>query len=677
MTFFPNDDISVLRGVGSKKADALRRMEINTLGDLLSFLPVDYREREGFVRFSETEEGAYALIKAVYTGEGVRGYGRAGKWTLTFFDGETAFPVVFYNQPYIKTSLKEGSEYRLYGRIYPGMKKGSKILIAPVIEREDKAQYLKSGVYPVYALPVKNGIKQKEFSAWISQALKETAITEDIPLKISLDYALMSAADSYKAVHEPESLKQARDGMRYFLMKKFMAFHYGISMSKSDREEKGRIMDPVYAGEFTASLPFELTGAQQRALSEILYDMSSGRRMNRLVQGDVGSGKTFVAVAAAYVAARNNVQAAICAPTEILARQHFEKYSRYFEHFGLKCTVLYGTMKKKEKDAALKHISSGEANIIFGTHALFSSGVEYKDLGFISIDEQHRYGVAQRALLENKGISPHMLVMSATPIPRTLALSIYKDLDISIIDEMPRGRKPVITFLFNSTQDAKAYSYVRQAAAKGLKTFIVCPAIDSEDMENVNEVYEGAVKALSPYKTAFMTGEMNEEKKKEVMSSFAEGDTAVLVSTTIIEVGIDVPKAVIMWVKGAERFGLSQLHQLRGRVGRGNDQGYCFLQTDSGKSEALTRLSVLKNTTDGFEIARRDMALRGSGDIFGYRQSGKSGDITEYAIQYPDLFMASREALEHLSEADDERSAALYDQIRKESRQYFSSITMN
>ncbi|NLW70755.1 MAG: ATP-dependent DNA helicase RecG [Eubacteriaceae bacterium] len=678
--FYPENEITVLKGVGGKKANALSTIGIKTIGQLLDYFPSDYRQRRDFCDFSQAQQGQYALIRAVYTGIGSRGYskGTKSRWTLSFDDGRDIFPVVFYNQPYIKDSLKKQGTYRLYGKLYPGGGPGGKVMISPVLERDDIATYLKPGIYPVYSLSVKSGLKQKQFVLWMKEAVENTVLTEQMPLRIGLEYDLEGIEQSYRDIHFPGDEKDAVRGARYFIMQKFMSFNIGLNKSVALKEtQKGRVMDISFGGQFVKSLPFELTGAQKRALDEILADMSSGGRMNRLLQGDVGSGKTFVAVAAAYIAVANGFQAAICAPTEILARQHKEKYSRYFEAFGFECAVLYSGMKKKQREETLAKIADGRTNVIFGTHALFSKDVVYRDLAFISIDEQHRYGVAQRAALESKGVLPHVLVMSATPIPRTMALSIYKDLSLSIIDELPAGRLPITTFLFNSTQDKKAYAFVAAAAEKGLKTFIVCPAIDSADMENVNEVYEESVKILSPNKVGFITGEMSEDKKTEIMNEFASGETNILVSTTIIEVGIDVPEAVIMWIKGAERFGLSQLHQLRGRVGRGREAGYCFLQTDSDSPAALKRLTVLKNTTDGFEISREDMRLRGAGEIFGLKQSGKTGNITEYALEYPDLFMAASVAAQSLAGYTDDISKAFYEKLKKEGESLFGRITMN
>ncbi len=678
MKIYEDSDISKIKGVGEKKAEALRSIGINTVADLLNYFPSDYRNRGSFVDYSQCQENELALIKAEYTGQSSAGYGKKGysKSTLVFNDGVEDFDVVFYNQPYISTSLKQKVPYRLYGRFF---KSGQKLaLISPQIERDDDATFLNEGLYPVYSIPVKSGIKQKEFSKYILYALENAQVYEDLPLWLMNDAALISKIDSYDCIHTPTTRKEVYEGLRYFKLKEFLSFFIGINERKSsDSRSDGIKMDVRAISKMSELMEFKLTKAQLKTLKEILADMASGRQMNRLVQGDVGSGKTMVAVMASYVAAANGYQSVICAPTEILAKQHYKKYSKYFEAHGYKCGILYSGMKKELRDKMKLAIEKGLVKVVFGTHALFSEDVNYQNLALVTIDEQHRYGVAQRAALESKGVKPHVLVMSATPIPRTLALCFYKDLDLSIIDELPSGRKPIKTVLINSTQNDKAYEFIRKCSEKNLKSFIVCPAIDAIDMENVSHVYAEAKEALSPHKVAFITGEMKEAEKNAIMQQFASSDTNVLVATSIVEVGIDVPTAVVMWVKGSERFGLAQLHQLRGRVGRSSLQSCCFLQTDSSSAKTLQRLNVLKNSNDGLEIAKKDMEIRGAGEVFGFKQSGKNSALLDDAITFPELFMMADELSEKLKNSDEEIDKVLYDELKESSENLDKKIAFN
>jgi ATP-dependent DNA helicase RecG len=395
------------------------------------------------------------------------------------------------------------------------------------------------------------------------------------------------------------------------------------------------------------------------------------------LQGDVGSGKTAVAGAAAFIAASCGRQAAFTAPTEVLARQHYEKYSRMYASLGYESVLLCASLGSKERSDALEKISSGRARIVFGTHSVFSKDVAYKNLALIIIDEQQRYGVAQRAALEAKADRPHVLVMSATPIPRTLSLSYYRDLDVSVIDEMPAGRKKIVSYAVDSAQTPAIYGAIRKAAGEKKKSFIVCPAIDSEDMENVAATYAQATAALAPYRVEMLTAEMKPGLRAQVMAHFAAGDTHVLIATSVIEVGIDVPHAVIMWVKGSERFGLSQLHQLRGRIGRGAWDSVCFFQTDSSSPEAAKRLSALTETTDGFEIAKKDLALRGAGELIGQRQSGKGLDIMQDVMDYEALFTASESIYERLLEKKDKKNESFLLSLKKASEAQLSDIALN
>lgn len=678
MVITEHDCITVLKGVGTKKAKSLHDMGILNVGDLLMHLPYAYKNRGVFTKFSSCEQAQRVLLRAVYTKEGAYGYSSKGlsRSVLIFNDGTVSFKAVFYNQPYIKSSLKKGYMYRLYGTLYKAS--DGLVLISPQVEREEIAYYLKEGIYPFYSLPVKCGIKQKEFSKYIENALNTAQIDEYMPLWIHTDLDLCSRRDAMKKVHMPTDKNSAYNALRYFKAEKFIKFFIAVNKKYSqEKKQKGIVFKQTNTSELLDKFEFSPTTAQNKAIEDIKKDVSSGIKMNRLIQGDVGSGKTLVALCACYMAAKNGFQAAFCAPTEILAKQHYNKYASYLYKCGIKSTVLYSAMSKSQRTEAKHLISTGQAQVVFGTHALFSTDIEYNNLSMVVIDEQHRYGVMQRAKLEMKGNYPHVLVMSATPIPRTLALSLYKGLDLSIVDVLPCGRLPIKTFVIDSSQDNAAYEAIKRAAHKGLKTFIVCPAIDSMDLQNVKLVYSEAVRLLSPLKVEYITGEMKTSDKDKVMDRFAHSDTSVLISTTVIEVGIDVKNAAIMWIKDSDRFGLAQLHQLRGRVGRSNIQSYCFLQTDNANKKTMQRLSVLAGTNDGFEIARADMKLRGSGEVYGYRQSGKDSTMMQDALDYADLFMAADVISQKLMASTQGRDMIYCKYLSDASDEAFSDIAMN
>jgi ATP-dependent DNA helicase RecG len=496
-----------------------------------------------------------------------------------------------------------------------------------------------------------------------------------MPFWILNELSLPGKKDALQKLHAPECIAQAKEAAAYFKIREFLTFRLTLDRLGG----KSRSAEPLKAPDldaYRAALGFEMTASQKRCVREITDDLAGGFRMNRLLQGDVGSGKTAVAGAAAFIAASCGRQAAFTAPTEVLARQHYEKYSRMYASLGYESVLLCASLGSKERSDALEKISSGRARIVFGTHSVFSKDVAYKNLALIIIDEQQRYGVAQRAALEAKADRPHVLVMSATPIPRTLSLSYYRDLDVSVIDEMPAGRKR--SFLCGRFgADAGIYGAIRKPRAKRRKASLVCPAIDSEDMENVAATYAQATAALAPYRVEMLTAEMKPGLRAQVMAHFAAGDTHVLIATSVIEVGIDVPHAVIMWVKGSERFGLSQLHQLRGRIGRGAWDSVCFFQTDSSSPEAATRLSARTEPTDGVESAKKDLALRGAGELIGQRQSGKGLDIMQDVMDYEALFTASESIYERLLEKKDKKNERFLLSLKKASEAQLSDIALN
>ncbi len=453
------------------------------------------------------------------------------------------------------------------------------------------------------------------------------APAEILPESVRREYGILPAERAYYAIHEPQSMAEAEQAKKRLIFEEFFVFSAGLALLRASRESKrSRPYENLELQPFLAALPFTLTGDQQRAVEEIRQDLSSGAPMNRLVQGDVGSGKTMVAAAAAYWAGVNGAQTALMAPTEILAEQHHQSLSRLFDPLGIRTALLTGSMTVRQKREVREQIAAGEVQIVIGTHALLSDATVFRNLGMVIADEQHRFGVAQRSRLAAKGTDPHLLVMSATPIPRTLALLMYGDLEVSIIRQLPPGREPVDTFLVNESYRPRINAFIRKQVAEGHQCFIVCPAVEENEELGVKSATvwaETLQQTVFPdLRIALIHGQMKGSQKEQTMAAFARGDADVLVATTVIEVGVDVPNATLMVIEDADRFGLSQLHQLRGRVGRGGSKSYCILTSRNRNPDTLSRLKALCKTTDGFRIAEEDLKMRGPGDFFGSRQSG-------------------------------------------------------
>ena len=670
-----NGDLSAVKGIGPKTALRLNELGIQNIKDLTEFIPKAYKDRGIMRDISQAAAGERILTKAVLV-SGTRNYyyGRTAKTVLKFASGSTDFSAVFYNQPYRK-NMTAGKEFILYGIV--SSENGALVLISPQTEPADENEYLTEGLYSVYPLPAKSPVSQRTLTKYIKNALSSTECEEDMPLWIINELDLAEKNKSLNMLHFPHSDYDLTYGMRYFMSRRFLKFQAFLAAGKLNEKNPSCIFSDTNTDEFSSLFGFELTEPQKKAAEEIKKDLSSGFQMNRLLQGDVGSGKTAVAMIGVYSAVSNGFQAAVCAPTEILARQHYEKYSPLFGSLGYECVVLYSSLNRKNRENALQMSADGRARVIFGTHALFSDDVVFENLAFIVIDEQQRYGVAQRAALAAKGADPHMLVMSATPIPRTLMLSIYKDLDLSVISSGPSGRKKIKTYLADPSMEERIYDFIRKRAESAEKSYIVCPAIDDEDLENVESVFEETKIKLDGILTEKLTGEMKEEKKNSVMNSFAGGSCMVLVATSVIEVGIDVADAVLIWIKGSERFGLSQLHQLRGRVGRSEKQSWCILQTESSSPETKKRLSILCSVDDGFEIARQDLMMRGSGEIFGIRQSGKENTIIDDIMSYEELFGRTGGITERLMKSEREEDIRFLSSLTSDSPGSGGNIILN
>ena len=617
--------VTKLRGVGPARAAVFHRLGIFTLYDLLAYFPRDYEDRTNPVEIAQLQPGVPACFEAMVVSQPVlRRIGKGRDVTnLTAADETGKLTLHYFNQPYIKTQLHYGERYYFYGTLLPehGMQMAN-----PAFEAADRPGVVTNRLLPVY--PLSAGLSNRTLSACIRQALSEAgALPELLPETVRTQYGLCGVTEAYTTVHAPESWDALQRARKRLVFEEFFIFSAGIAVLRASRTELHTV--PYETGcmdAFFRALPFRLTGAQNGAIEQILHDLSSGHVMNRLVQGDVGSGKTMVAAAACFCAVRNGKQAAFMAPTEILAEQHEKTLSALLGPLGVSVLLLTGAKTPAQKRAAREKIASGEAQLIVGTHALISAGVEFHALGLVVADEQHRFGVAQRTRLTEKGDAPHLLVMSATPIPRTLALIAYGDLDVSVISELPPGRRPVETFLVSEALRERLNGFIRKQCREGHQVYVVCPAVEDGE-ENAMKSAESWAQTLRDetfpeLRVGLVHGRMKSAEKDAALSVFRAGGYDILVSTTVVEVGVDVPNATLMVIENAERFGLSQLHQLRGRVGRGSAQSYCVLVSGTRNEETKKRLQALCKTTDGFQIAEQDLALRGPGDFFGSRQHG-------------------------------------------------------
>ena len=621
-----SDPVTILKGVGPTKAKQFAALNIFTLEDLICHFPRAYEDRTKLVTIEKLEVDKPACFKAMVMNSPRTAHIRKGLdiTKVQVADHTARLTLTFFNQKFTAEQLQYGKEYIFYGAV-----SGDFIgynMASPVFESLDSPPLTTRRVLPIY--PLTAGLSNGSILKAVRQALSLCdPPAEILPEPVRQQYGILGAEQAYRAIHEPSSMEEAEMAKKRLIFEEFFVFSAGLSLMRAARAGKE---SPPYAHtdltDFYNALPFALTGAQQRAIREITGDLRRGTPMNRLVQGDVGSGKTMVAAAAACMAVKNGKQAALMAPTEILAEQHYASLSRLLEPLGISVCLLTGSMTPKQKQLTRRSIEEGEAQLVVGTHALVSDTTVFRDLGLVIADEQHRFGVAQRSKLSSKGQDPHLLVMSATPIPRTLALLMYGDLEVSILDEKPAGREPVDTFLVNESYRPRINAFIRKQVAEGHQCFVVCPAVEENDELNLKAATvwaETLRKTVFPdLRISLLHGQMKGTDKESVMAAFARGEADVLVATTVIEVGVDVPNATLMVIEDADRFGLSQLHQLRGRVGRGQAKSYCILTSQNKNQETLQRLRALCKTTDGFKIAEEDLQMRGPGDFFGSRQSG-------------------------------------------------------
>lgn len=648
-------NIQSLKGIGEKTYNGFKKLGVETVDSLITMYPRYYLTYEDPVLLSELTAGERAAVQVRITSDVniryVRGLkivsclGKDSSGTMTF---------TWFNMPYLKKQIHRGEDYIFVGT--PVFKNGRLMMEHPEIFKEEDYAAKQQTLQPVY--PLTSGITNKTVSKAVMQT--ETyirGIREYLPEKILLKYRPMDYSEAIWNVHFPKDKETLVEAKKRLIFDEFFIFMAGMNLMKQEhREEKNRYPIPVCseADRLMKSLPYELTGAQKRALLEMQKDLTAEKVMNRLVQGDVGSGKTILAVILLLMCAKAGYQGVLMAPTEVLASQHYETFMELLGPFGVSTALLTGSAKAKEKREIYRGIKDHTYDIVIGTHALIQDAVEYDRLALVITDEQHRFGVRQREILSKKGEEPHVLVMSATPIPRTLAIIMYGDLDVSIIDELPKNRLPIKNCVVNQSYRPNAYRFMEKQVAEGRQVYIICPMVEeSEAMEGENVIqYANMLREQFPpsIQIGVLHGKMKPKEKQKIMDDFSEQKIHILVSTTVIEVGVNVPNATVMMVENAERFGLAQLHQLRGRVGRGEHQSYCIFMSGAKKKETMERLEVLNKSNDGFYIANQDLKLRGPGDFFGVRQSGMMDFVLADIYTNADLLKQASDAVHQLCE---------------------------
>ena len=618
---YTNLKLESISGLGKKRIELLKKLDIYSVNDLLEFYPRHYEDWSKFYSVSEAPLGENCCVKGIVS-TAVSSYKvRKGltlyKFTVT--DGAINMFVTLFNQKYAAEKIRRGEEYLFFGKV-------SGTFFRKEMSSPDVEQVGNDKIRPIYHAT--EGLNSKFLEKTIANALNAVKenLSDPLPSEIRQKYGLCHKRYAVENIHFPESQEAIEIARKRLIFEELLVLQLGLLKLKKRNTDACSIkIEKDYTEEFIKTLPYTLTNAQKRAILEAVEDMKRNVPMNRLLQGDVGSGKTAVAAALLFNTAKNGYQSAFMAPTEILALQHYSSISKMLNGKGIRVSILLGSTPQAEKRKIKELLSLGEIDILIGTHALIQEGVEFKNTALVITDEQHRFGVNQRAALTKKGDNPHTLVMSATPIPRTLALIMYGDLDISVLDEMPKGRQVTETYAVNSKLRKRAYTYVKKHLDSGFQAYIVCPMIEEGELElaSANKFYEKLKDGFfKNYKLGLLHGKMKPNEKEAVMKSFANGEIDLLVATTVIEVGVDVPNANIMVIENAERFGLSQLHQLRGRVGRGKQKATCILISDAETQEAKKRLEIMCKTADGFKIADEDLRLRGPGDFFGSRQHG-------------------------------------------------------
>ena len=674
-----NTDVRYIKGIGEQRAKALGKLGIATLRDLISYFPRAYDDRSALRRIADLVPGETAGVAAMVASPPTISHIRKGLdlVKLRAVDDTGTLDVTFFNQAWLKNSLHQGETYIFYGRAEGSLLRHQ--MANPVVEPEGRRE-VTGRIVPIY--PLTAGVSQLILSRSIRQGLDACAdiLPDVLPDRVRQHHQLCRIEYAYENIHFPESAEALDLARRRLAFEELFLFTIGLERLRSRREV---VHVPPCGGVdmelFYRALPFTLTDAQRRCVEEALADMRSGTPMNRLCQGDVGSGKTMVAAACVYFMVKNGRQAALMAPTEILAQQHYQGLAPLLENLGIRCALLTGSTRSRERREILAGLADGTIDLCIGTHALLTEDVQYQKLGLVVTDEQHRFGVNQRAALSQKAEDPHMLVLSATPIPRTLALVIYGDLDVSVIDELPPGRQKVDTFALGESYRPRVQAFIRKLAAAGQQIFIVCPLVgEADQIPDERKAVTAYAKQLREQvfpdlRVAVLHGKMKPREKEKVMAAFAAGESDILVSTTVVEVGVDVPNATCMVVENADRFGLSQLHQLRGRVGRGKAKSYCILLSDSQNEETRARLKVMTQTNDGFRISQEDLRLRGPGDFFGQRQHGLPAmKIADLSCDMR-LLDEAQTAARQLMERDPELTDPAHRPLRRRIRQLFDT----
>ena len=646
-------DIKYVKGVGEKRAKLFHKLSVKTVYDMVHFYPSRYIDLNAVTDISGAANGEYCFVRGFVDHSPISYRAKQNKtvYKTVITDGESVMHITFFNNPYLAQRLEEGREYIFYGKVSIGY--SSYEMTVSTVEDISQLGALKA-VYPQTA-----GLSSKVISNVISNALSVYNAEYDvIPEYIREKYHLCTLGYALNNIHFPKSQQDIEAARRRLMFEELLILQLG--MNKMKYRNKGYtdlIIKTDRTEEFEKLLPFKMTNAQSNAVFDCIRDMGLHEQMNRLIQGDVGSGKTAVAAAVIYSAVKNGMQAALMAPTSILATQHYNTFLSLFSRTDIKLELIIGSTSAKRKREIKEKVQRGEIDLLIGTHTLIQSDVEFKNLGLVVTDEQHRFGVKQRSVLTSKGQNPHTLVMSATPIPRTLALIIYGDLNLSILDELPPGRQKIETYAVDESYRDRAYNYIKKHLDRGLQGYIVCPLV--EESETMNEVVSAAEYAkelaenqFKGYSLGLLHGKMKPKEKEEVMAKFAVGEIQVLVSTTVIEVGVDVPNAVIMVIENAERFGLSQLHQLRGRVGRGKEKSTCILISNGKGETTKRRLDIMRKTSNGFVIADEDLKIRGPGDFFGERQHGLPEMKIASTLEDMVLCRQSQEAVKFITETD-------------------------